>query len=58
MARTLADLRGLARDQRWHTLPVRPGEALWTDDFSNIWSVFNWSPVNLDSWLNSFTKSK
>jgi SAM-dependent methyltransferase len=58
MARTLADLRGLARDQRWHTLPQRPGEALWTDDFSNIWSVFNWSSINLDSWLNSFTKAK
>jgi hypothetical protein len=51
-------LRGLAQDQRWHTLPQRPGETLWTDDFSNIWSVFNWSPVDLDSWLSSFTKAK
>ena len=58
MARTLADLRGLGRDQRWHTLPVRPGDALWTDDFSNILSVFNWSSINVDSWVNSFTKSK
>ena len=58
MARTQADLRGLARDQRWHTLPVRPGEALWTDDFSNILSVFNWSSINLNNWVNSITKSK
>jgi spermidine synthase len=57
MARTLADLRGLARDQRWHIVPVRPGEALWTDDFSNILSVFNWSSVNLNHWVNSITKS-
>ncbi|MCJ7818726.1 MAG: fused MFS/spermidine synthase, partial [Syntrophales bacterium] len=58
MARQEQYLSGLARDQRWHTLPQRPGEPLWTDDFSNIWSVFNWSPVNLDNWLNSFTKAK
>ncbi len=57
MARTQADLRGLARDQRWHTVPVRPGEALWTDDFSNILSVFNWKSFNLGDWANSITKS-
>ena len=44
----LADLGGLARDQRWRPLPDRPGEALWTDDFSNILSVFNWKSFNLD----------
>jgi SAM-dependent methyltransferase len=58
MARTQADLRGLARDQRWHPLPVRPGDALWTDDFSNILSVFNWQPIKLDNWINSITKSQ
>lgn len=58
MARTQADLSGLARDQRWHTLPVRPGEALWTDDFSNILAVFNWQSFNLSDWVNSITKSK
>jgi SAM-dependent methyltransferase len=58
MARTLTDLRGLARDQRWHILPVRPGDTLWTDDFSNILSVFNWSSINLNTWVNSITKSK
>jgi len=58
MARTQADLRGLARDQRWHTLPVRPGDALWTDDFSDILSVFNWKSLNLGDWVNSITKSQ
>jgi SAM-dependent methyltransferase len=58
MARTQTDLRGLARDQRWHSLPVRPGEALWTDDFSNILSVFNWKSFKLDDWVTSITKSK
>jgi SAM-dependent methyltransferase len=57
MARTLADLRGLAQDQRWRPLSVRPGDTLWTDDFSHIWSVFTWSPIDLDSWRNSFTKA-
>ena len=58
MARQGQHLGRLAQDQRWHTLPQRPGETLWTDDFSNIWSVFNWSSINLDSWVNSFTKSE
>jgi len=58
MARTQADLRGLAQDQRWQTLPVRPGDALWTDDFSNILSVFNWQSLNLSDWVNSITKSQ
>ena len=56
MARQEQHLGGLAQDQRWHALPQKPGETLWTDDFSNIWSVFNWSSINLDRWLNSFTK--
>jgi len=58
MARTQADLRGLSRDQRWHTLSVRPGDALWTDDFSDILSVFKWKSLNLSDWVNSITKSK
>jgi SAM-dependent methyltransferase len=56
MARTQADLRGLARDQRWQTLPVRPGNALWTDDFSDILSVFSWQSLNLSDWVNTITK--
>jgi len=57
MARTLADLKGLAQNQRWHIVPVRPEDALWTDDFSNILSVFTWSSINLNNWVNSITKS-
>jgi SAM-dependent methyltransferase len=51
-------LGGLVQDQRWHTLPQMPGKPLWTDDFSNVWSVFNWSSFTLGNWLDSFTKSK
>jgi len=58
MARQGQHLGGLAQDTRWRTLPQRPGGNLWTDDFSNIWSVFTWSPINLDTWLNSFTEAK
>ena len=58
MARQGQHLGGLTQDQRWRILPQRPGETLWTDDFYNIWSVFNWSSVNLDVWLNSFTRPK
>jgi SAM-dependent methyltransferase len=58
MARTLPDLRELPRDQRWHTIPARPGDSLWTDDFSNIFSVFSWQSLNLGDWVNSITKPK
>jgi spermidine synthase len=58
MARTQADLKSLAWDQRWHALPVRPGEALWTDDFSNILSVINWKSFRLGEWVNSVIKSQ
>jgi SAM-dependent methyltransferase len=57
MARTLDDLRALARDQRWHTVPVHPGVGLWTDDFSNILSVFSWRSIKLNYWVKSITKS-
>jgi SAM-dependent methyltransferase len=57
MARTLPDLGELARDRRWHTIAPRPGDSLWTDDFSNIWSVFRWSSISLDDWASSITKS-
>ena len=33
MARTESDLRGLARDPRWKTPPVKRGARAWTDDF-------------------------
>jgi len=35
-------LGSLRDDQRWRPLRVREGVPLWTDDFSNIFSVFRW----------------
>ena len=43
MARQPSDLGRLPKDERWETLPGRPGAKPWTDDFSNILSVFKWS---------------
>jgi hypothetical protein len=43
LARDTADLGALATDPRWTTMNVRPSFRLWTDDFSNILSVFRWS---------------
>lgn len=42
LARRPADLQKLADDKRWHRPEVGPRVPLWTDDFSNILSVFNW----------------
>ncbi len=42
MARAAADLGPLTSDPRWQRLPERPGATGWTDDFSNILSVFRW----------------
>jgi hypothetical protein len=36
-------LGALRNDTNWRQLRVREGVALWTDDFSNIFSVFIWS---------------
>jgi protein-L-isoaspartate O-methyltransferase len=38
-----SSLGGLQHDTRWRPLRIREGVALWTDDFSNIFSVFLWS---------------
>ncbi len=43
MARKPSDLSRLAQDPRWKPLAVWPVAAVWTDDFSNILSVFNWN---------------
>ncbi len=43
MARRPSDLSQLAEDRRWKPLSATPGTRLWTDDFSNIVSVFKWS---------------
>jgi hypothetical protein len=41
LARTDAALGTLATDKRWQSLNPRD-ERVWTDDFSNIWSVIQW----------------
>ena len=38
-----SSLGALRSDTRWRPLRIREGVALWTDDFSNIFSVFLWS---------------
>ena len=43
IARTREDLRMWQRkDSRWRQVRTRPGVAAWTDDFSNVLSVFRW----------------
>jgi hypothetical protein len=44
MARQTADFGALAQDRRWHTVPQGAASAslLWTDDFSNLLSLFRW----------------
>ncbi|MBV9772816.1 MAG: fused MFS/spermidine synthase, partial [Gemmatimonadetes bacterium] len=39
VARRESDLASVLRDPHWRPLPVRPGMAPWTDDFSDLWSV-------------------
>ncbi|MFZ5449379.1 MAG: spermidine synthase [Thermodesulfobacteriota bacterium] len=58
LARSPENFGTLVQDQRWQPLPVRPGEALWTDDFSNILSVFKWKSFKLDDWANSVAIAK
>jgi spermidine synthase len=43
MARQRSDLGRLPQDERWETLRGRAEARPWTDDFSNILSVFKWS---------------
>jgi len=47
MSRRSSDLGELISDQRWKPLRGRPGAKLWTDDFSNIPSVFMWSSIRI-----------
>jgi len=44
IARGSPDLSRLSADHHWKPLSGSPGSTLWTDDFSNIISVFKWSP--------------
>jgi hypothetical protein len=43
MARDRGDLAALQSDARWKPAREKPGVRAWTDDFSNIWSVFDWN---------------
>jgi hypothetical protein len=53
MARDVQDLGRRLTLPRWHPLPGRPGEALWTDDFSNILTVCDWESFDLkESWAD------
>jgi hypothetical protein len=45
MTRTASTMGTLAHDERWRAVPST-GTAAWTDDFSNILSVFVWSNSN------------
>ena len=47
MGRRSSDLGGLISDHRWKPLQGRKGAKLWTDDFSNIPSVFIWSSIGI-----------
>jgi SAM-dependent methyltransferase len=47
MSRRSSDLGGLVSDHRWKPLNGRKGAKLWTDDFSNIPSVFIWSSIRI-----------
>lgn len=42
MARRAEDLGFLADDPNWKDVRGRPGSTVWTDDFSNLLSVFRW----------------
>jgi hypothetical protein len=42
LARTSEQLGALRNDSLWQPLPPEPGMRLWTDDYSNILSVFDW----------------
>ena len=46
LASRVDDLGGLARGGRWAAPVSRPGDAVWTDDFSNVLDHLRWtSPV-------------
>ena len=42
LARRREDLGRLADDKRWEPLEIDPKVGLWTDDYSNLLSVFMW----------------
>jgi len=43
MARDDADLGSVPNDERWQPCETNPDSDVWTDDFSNLLSTFNWN---------------
>jgi hypothetical protein len=42
LAREPTSVQTLVASGKWRRLPEQPGQPVWTDDFSNLWSVFRW----------------
>ena len=42
MGRSVSDLGAQAGDPRWQALVPQPETAVFTDDYSSIFSVFRW----------------
>jgi hypothetical protein len=43
LAKDAAALGPISRDGRWSPLRARDGFRPWTDDYSNVWAIFNWN---------------
>jgi len=43
MTREEGNLGGMAGDERWRPCDQEPGSAVWTDDYSNLLSTFQWN---------------
>jgi hypothetical protein len=43
VARARGDFGPLLGDRRWHEVHAGPKSPLWTDDYSNIFTVFDWN---------------
>jgi hypothetical protein len=42
MARDDGDFGSMSNDPRWASCQLDPDTAVWTDDYSNLLSTFNW----------------
>ena len=42
LAKRAEDVAVLARDKRWRSLEIAPGNRIWTDDYSNLFDVIKW----------------
>ncbi len=49
MAEAESDLDELADDPRWRMPRLRPGSAVWTDDFSDLASYIRWLPPRIET---------